>query len=128
MPDDGSLPPLPGWRWIATPGHAPGHVSFWRAQDRALIVGDAFVTTAQESAYAAITQEPEMHGPPMYFTPDWDNARESVRRLAALEPELVITGHGRPMRGPGMRQALHELAREFDRVAVPKQVRYVVNR
>jgi glyoxylase-like metal-dependent hydrolase (beta-lactamase superfamily II) len=125
LPEDGSVPPLPGWRWIASPGHSPGHVSFWRERDRALIVGDAFVTTAQESAYAAVTQEPEMHGPPMYFTPDWQSAGESVRRLAALEPEIVITGHGRPMRGSAMRDALHRLAREFNEVAVPKQGRYV---
>jgi glyoxylase-like metal-dependent hydrolase (beta-lactamase superfamily II) len=124
LPQDGSVPPMPGWRWVHTPGHAPGHVSLWRESDRALIVGDAYVTTAQESVYAAIAQEPEMHGPPMYFTPDWRAARESVRTLAALEPELVITGHGRPMRGPHMRTALHQLAREFDDIAVPKRGRY----
>jgi glyoxylase-like metal-dependent hydrolase (beta-lactamase superfamily II) len=121
LPQDGSMPPLPGWRWIATRGHARGHVSLWRERDRAMIVGDALVTTAQESIYAAVMQEPEMHGAPMYFTPDWVSARESVRRLAALDPELVITGHGRPMRGAPMRHALHQLAREFDEVAVPKQ-------
>jgi glyoxylase-like metal-dependent hydrolase (beta-lactamase superfamily II) len=124
LPQDGSVPPMPGWRWVHTPGHAPGHVSFWRESDRTLIVGDAFVTTAQESVYAAITQEAEMHGPPMYFTPDWRAARESVRTLAALEPELVVTGHGRPMRGPHMRTALRQLAREFDDIAVPKHGRY----
>jgi glyoxylase-like metal-dependent hydrolase (beta-lactamase superfamily II) len=124
LPQDGSVPPMPGWRWVHTPGHTPGHVSLWRESDRALIVGDAFVTTAQESVYAALTQKSEMHGPPMYFTPDWISARASVRKLAALEPELVVTGHGRPMRGPAMRRALHQLARDFDDVAVPKQGRY----
>jgi hypothetical protein len=64
LASDGSIPPMPGWRWIHTPGHAAGHV------DRALIAGDAFISTAQESAYSAIMQSPEMHGPPMYFTPD----------------------------------------------------------
>jgi hypothetical protein len=48
------------------------------------------------------------------------SARDSVRRLVALEPELEITGHGRPMRGAAMRQALHRLAKDFDDVAVPK--------
>jgi hypothetical protein len=71
-----------------------------------LVAGDAFVTTRQESVYAALTQEPEMHGPPVYYTPDWGSARESVRRLASLQPELVVTGHGRAMRGPQMRMAL----------------------
>jgi glyoxylase-like metal-dependent hydrolase (beta-lactamase superfamily II) len=125
LPESGEVPHMPGWRWIHTPGHTAGHVSFWREQDRALIVGDAFITTRQESAYAAIMQTPEMHGPPMYFTPDWDSARESVRALAALDPELVVTGHGRAMRGEEMRLALHALARNFDEVARPEQGRYV---
>ena len=121
LPADGSVPPLPGWRWL----HTPGHVSFWRKDDGALIAGDAFITTAQESAYAVITQKPELHGPPMYYTQDFDKARDSVERLARLEPEMAITGHGRPMRGQPLREALHELARRFDEVAVPEQGRYV---
>jgi glyoxylase-like metal-dependent hydrolase (beta-lactamase superfamily II) len=125
LPADGAVPGMPGWRWIHTPGHTPGHVSLWRANDRTLIAGDAFITTKQESAYAVATQRPELHGPPMYFTPDWDSARESVRRLATLAPELAITGHGRPLHGPEMRQALNILARDFDEVAVPKHGRYV---
>ena len=51
----------------------------------------------------------EVHGPPMYFTTDWDSARESVRRLSALSPELVLTGHGRPLQGEAMRTALAAL-------------------
>ena len=125
LPADGTVPPMPGWRWIHTPGHTPGHVSFWREADRALIAGDAFITTAQESAYAVALQKPEMHGPPMYYTQDWQASRRSVEHLAALEPELAITGHGRAMQGPEMRQALHTLARDFDHVAVPEQGSYV---
>lgn len=125
LPEDGTVPHMPGWRWIATPGHSPGHVSFWRENDRALITGDAFVTTAQESVYAALTQETEIQGPPMYYTPDWDAARRSVQTLAKLQAELVVTGHGRPMRGAQMRSGLDKLARDFDRIAVPDQGRYV---
>ncbi len=125
LPEDGSVPGMPGWTWLHTPGHAPGHVSFWRESDRSLIVGDAFITTAQESAYAVATQEPELHGPPKYFTPDWEAAADSVRRLAELEPELVISGHGRAMRGPAMREALHKLATGFEQIAVPPRGRYV---
>ena len=127
LPADGSVPAMPGWRWLHTPGHAPGHVSFWRESDRALLAGDAFITTAQESAYSAATQQVEMHGPPMYFTPDWPSAKASVERLAALEPELAITGHGRAMHGAAMRDALHALARDFDRVAVPDHGKYVLH-
>jgi glyoxylase-like metal-dependent hydrolase (beta-lactamase superfamily II) len=125
LPEDGRVPGMPGWQWFHTPGHTPGHVSFWRDSDRTLIAGDAFITTAQESAYAVLAQSPELHGPPTYMTSDWAKARESVRFLADLEPELVITGHGPPMHGPEMRKALHRLAREFDDVAVPEEGKYV---
>jgi glyoxylase-like metal-dependent hydrolase (beta-lactamase superfamily II) len=125
LPADGAVPGMPGWRWLHTPGHTAGHVSLWRAADRALIAGDAFITTKQESAFAVLTQEVEVHGPPMYYTPDWDSSAESVRRLAALEPELAVTGHGRAVRGAGFRALLHALARDFERVAVPEHGRYV---
>lgn len=125
LPEDGGVPGMPGWRWIHTPGHSVGHVSLWRESDRAMIVGDAFVTTAQESAYAVAVQRAEMHGPPMYYTVEWDKAKDSVVRLAALEPELIVTGHGEPMRGLTMRTALHRLAQDFDRVAVPERGVYL---
>jgi glyoxylase-like metal-dependent hydrolase (beta-lactamase superfamily II) len=125
LPADGSVPFMPGWRWLHTPGHSPGHVSLFRDVDRALIAGDAFVTTKQESAYAVVTQKPEMHGPPQYFTIDWRAAEKSVALLAALEPNLVITGHGRAMQGAAMQEALSRLAREFTNVAVPADGRYV---
>ncbi len=127
LPEDGGIPPLPGWRWLHTPGHSVGHVSLWREADRGLIVGDAFITVAGESAYATALQDPELHGPPKYFTHDWQAASRSVTALAALEPELVVTGHGRAMRGSAMREALHTLAREFDRTAVPREGRYTDN-
>ncbi len=119
LPTDHSVPHMPGWAWIHTPGHAPGHVSLWRERDGVLIVGDAFVTTRQESIYAAVTQAAEMHGPPAYFTPDWKSARLSVQKLAKLEPNIVVTGHGAAMHGPAMRAALHKLADCFGSIAVP---------
>src|SRR4051812_37742985 len=125
LPEDGTIPGMPGWRWLHTPGHAPGHVSLWRESDRMLIAGDAFVTTAQESVYAVAIQEPEMHGPPMYFTPDWQSAGRSVKELATLDPETVVTGHGQAMRGEEMRRALRHLAANFNEIAVPEHGRYV---
>ena len=127
LPEDGSVPGMPGWAWLHTPGHCPGHVSLWRAADRAVVAGDAFITTNQESAYAVALQKPEMHGPPQYLTIDWTAARASVEKLAALDPEVAVTGHGPAMRGADMRTALHALARDFDRVAVPDGGRYVGN-
>ena len=125
LPEDGSVPGMLGWRWVFTPGHSPGHVSLFREADRTLVAGDAFVTTRQESLLAVITQRREIHGPPAFQTTDWSAARLSVERLSALEPEIAATGHGRPLRGPGMRAALAELAGRFDRVARPRAGRYV---
>lgn len=125
LPADGSIPGMLGWRWLHTPGHCPGHVSLWREADRTIVVGDAFITTNQESAYAVAVQKAEMHGPPQYFTIDWQSAGASVDKLAKLEPELAVTGHGPAMRGPEMREALHVLARDFENIAVPDQGRYV---
>jgi glyoxylase-like metal-dependent hydrolase (beta-lactamase superfamily II) len=124
LPADGSVPGMPGWRWIPTPGHSPGHVSVVRDADRTLIAGDAFVTTKQESLVAALTQRPEFHGPPMYFTPDWDAARQSLRHLAEYEPTAAITGHGPAARGERLRMELHQLATHFDEWARPAHGRY----
>jgi glyoxylase-like metal-dependent hydrolase (beta-lactamase superfamily II) len=125
LPPDGSVPGMPGWRWLHTPGHTPGHISLWRETDRCIIAGDAFITTDMASAYAVITQKPELHGPPTYFTPDWATSRRTVQALAALRPELAITGHGRAMRGEPLVSALQALAQDFDEVAIPKTGRYV---
>ena len=125
LPSDGSVPGMPGWRWLHTPGHSVGHISLWRQTDRVLIVGDAFVTTNQESVYAIATQAEELHGPPAFLTADWESARRSVQDLAALEPEVIVTGHGRAMRGAEMRAALKKLARDFDAIAVPEGGLYV---
>lgn len=70
-------------------------------------------------------QTPELHGPPMSYTTDWEASAASVRRLAALEPEVVMAGHGRPMLGSALRDALRVLADDFEEIAVPEHGRYV---
>lgn len=125
LPSDGSVPGLPGWHWLHTPGHTPGHVSFGRKDDRTLIAGDAFVTVRQESALAVLTQKPNVHGPPAYFTPDWAAARASVEQLAAWRPTCAATGHGVPMQGSQLQFELDALVRAFDRAAVPAHGYYV---
>lgn len=123
---DGGIRDLSGWRWIHTPGHTAGHLAFFRDRDRTLIAGDAFCTTRPESFFSAlVTQKPELHGPPAYFTTDWDAARESVRQLADLDPLTVAPGHGQPMAGDDTRRALRELAARFDEIARPERGRYV---
>jgi glyoxylase-like metal-dependent hydrolase (beta-lactamase superfamily II) len=125
LPADGSVPGFPDWRWIHTPGHTIGHISLFREEDRTLVAGDAFVTTKQESFLAIATQRPELHGPPAYYTTDWDAARESVRKLAALRPVTVATGHGQPLAGTDVPEALEKLAADFDEIARPEHGRYV---
>ena len=123
LEEDG-VPELPDWRWVHTPGHTAGHVSLFRERDRTLLSGDAVITTRQESAIAVAMQRRELHGPPAYFTQDWNAAGESVGRLAALEPEMLLAGHGEPWGGAGMRSHLRELAANFDRRELPAFGRY----
>ena len=124
LPGEGAelaLVELPGWTLLHTPGHTPGHVSFFRETDRTLLVGDAFCTTKPESFFeAALAQHTELHGPPSYFTSDWEAAKVSVRKLAALEPRTVIPGHGKPLSGGDVPAALNKLADGFKRIAVPE--------
>ncbi|MGI4831811.1 MAG: MBL fold metallo-hydrolase [Janthinobacterium lividum] len=127
LPGEGSelnLAEMPGWKLIHTPGHTPGHVSFFRESDGTLLVGDAFCTTKPESFFAANFLQPaELHGPPSYFTSDWGAAKVSVRKLAALEPTTVAPGHGKPLAGTEVPQALHKLADAFERIAIPEDVK-----
>jgi glyoxylase-like metal-dependent hydrolase (beta-lactamase superfamily II) len=125
LPEDGTVPGLAGWKWIHTPGHTPGHVSFFRENDRVLIAGDAFITVKQESLYQVMTQKQELNGPPKYFTTDWKLAEKSVQTLAALEPSVAATGHGIPMNGSKLKEALPHLAQNFNELAVPDHGKYV---
>ena len=125
LSDDGTVPFARSWRWLATPGHSRGHVSLFRESDRTLGVGDAFCTTKQESVFAVTLQTPALHGPPAYFTTDWEAARESTQLLASLAPRQIAPGHGPALAGEGAAQALAQLAAGFGTLAVPDQGRYV---
>lgn len=125
LPGDNTIPGFPEWKYIHTPGHAPGHISLFREHDKVLIAGDAFVTTQQESAINALTYRKHLSGPPKYFTCNWASAKISVLKLAALDPEIVATGHGHPMFGQEMRNSLHTLSRRFNDLAQPAEGRYV---
>ncbi|WP_206611500.1 MBL fold metallo-hydrolase [Falsirhodobacter deserti] len=128
LPVHGSIPHLDGWSWIHTPGHAPGHVSLWHEGRRVLLSGDAIVTTRQESACGAAMQMPELHGPPAYFTSDWQAAAASVRRLRDLDPALIVAGHGHAVAGPHMTAALDLLAHRFRELGLPATSRYLTGR
>ena len=125
LPKEGTVPGLPQWRWVHTPGHSPGHVSLLRDSDRTLIAGDAFVTVKQESLGAVMMQVQGVSGPPAFFTPDWEAARKSVEVLNSWEPQVAATGHGVPMSGPQLLDQLRTLAADFEDLAVPSRGRYV---
>lgn len=123
--DNGQIPELPDWRAIHTPGHAPGHISLFRDKDRTLIAGDAFVTTNQNALTAVATQREEFHGPPAYFTCDWESAKNSVIKLNNLNPVAAGTGHGVSVRGLDLKLGLNRLAHDFESLSIPSEGRYV---
>lgn len=110
------------WQVIETPGHTAGHVSFFREQDGALIAGDAFTTMNQDSMLGTLSRKQEVWRPPTYYTPDWQQARKSVAKLAALGPRVLAAGHGVPMSGWGALEQLRQLATHFP---IPERGRYV---
>ncbi|KYG91837.1 MBL fold metallo-hydrolase [[Bacillus] sp. KCTC 13219] len=125
IPADGTIPFMPDFRWIHTPGHAPGHISLFRESDRALLAGDAFVTVKQESLYKVLTQQKEISGPPRYLTTDWQAARASIEKLEALKPAVAITGHGLPMKGMELTENLKKLVNNFEEIALPNEGKYL---
>ncbi len=128
LPEDGSVPGMPDWKWIHTPGHTEGHVSFFRERDKVLIVGDAFTTTKQESITSVLTQREQIKGPPAYLTTDWYAAEKSVKRIKELAPEWVIPSHGLPMKGEELMKHLEILTKHFEEIAIPNQGRFVEER
>lgn len=84
---------------IETPGHTPGHISFWREADRSLILGDVLANNHP------VTQIPGLIEPLERFTLDPGRNRVSARKVAALRPRLVCFGHGPPLRDADRLQA-----------------------
>jgi glyoxylase-like metal-dependent hydrolase (beta-lactamase superfamily II) len=83
-----------GFVAVETPGHSPGHLSYWRAEDRVLIAGDVLF------GRHPLTGRPGLHEPPERFTCDVARNRASIRRVAALRPALMAFGHGPAWRDP----------------------------
>jgi hydroxyacylglutathione hydrolase len=84
-----------GFTVLETPGHTPGHLSYWRERDRVLIAGDVLVNVNFSTGVTGL------HEPLAFATPDPTRNRASARRLAELRPALVCFGHGPPLRDPG---------------------------
>lgn len=83
-----------GFTVLETPGHSPGHVSYWRAADRVLVVGDVAFNRGM------LDPRPGLREPPGLLTYDVARNRASIRRLAELEPAVALFGHGAPLRDP----------------------------
>ena len=109
----GGVPDLAGWECIPTPGHTPGHVSFFRASDRVLITGDAVVTMKLNSVSGLLLQRQGLSGPPRYTSWSWPAVKESVAKLAGLEPTVLAGGHGSPITGAETAGALRTFADRF---------------
>jgi hydroxyacylglutathione hydrolase len=87
-----------GFTVLDTPGHSPGHVSFWRESDRVLICGDVFFNMH------LLTTAPGLRQPFDPFTVDPPLNRRSERRLASLEPAVAGFGHGPVIEGDAAAQ------------------------
>jgi hydroxyacylglutathione hydrolase len=81
-----------GFKVIDVPGHSAGHVALWRESDGVLMLGDVLANIDQ------LTGIPGLHEPKPYLTPDPAENCRSAKKLAALEPRLVLFGHGAPLR------------------------------
>jgi glyoxylase-like metal-dependent hydrolase (beta-lactamase superfamily II) len=128
LPVDMTVPGLPGWKWVHTPGHSPGQIALFRESDRVLISADAIITVKQDSFYKVLVQKTEVCGPPVYLTTDWAAAKESAQKLVALNPSVMVPGHGAAMEGEALTSGLQKLISEFDEVAVPSHGKFVENK
>ena len=83
---------------VPSPGHSPGHVAFLDTRDRTLIAGDVF------TSYGGVAVTNHFHlRVPLAAMATWDKAIDlaSARALRALDPAVLVVGHGPAVRGPG---------------------------
>ncbi|MGA6117088.1 MBL fold metallo-hydrolase [Sphingobacterium anhuiense] len=73
---------------IETPGHSPGHISFFREEDRVLILGDVLVNMNLVSTISGLSQPPDL------FTKDKKLNLTSIRKIYNLKPKIICFGHG----------------------------------
>jgi glyoxylase-like metal-dependent hydrolase (beta-lactamase superfamily II) len=79
---------IAGFRVVHAPGHSPGEVIFFRDDDRVAICGDVIRNISYLSLRARLA------APPDNLTLDPAENRRSVRRLAELDPSVILPGHG----------------------------------
>jgi len=101
-----------GFRVIHFPGHAPGQIGLWRESDRLAIVSDV-VYLIDSTRLGQALPKGEASVPHPAWGWDHAKAKESVRKLAALEPATVCTGHDGPLRGENLRATLERAAEKY---------------
>jgi glyoxylase-like metal-dependent hydrolase (beta-lactamase superfamily II) len=116
------LPGISGWEWLATPGHSPGHVSFFRPSDRVVLAGDAFATMNMDRWSGLVSGEQVLARAGTPFNIDWEATRASVKELAKLRPNVVGCGHGIPMCSPDLPARMEVFVEKF---RAPRRGRYV---
>lgn len=97
---------------IHLPGHAPGLIGLWRESDRVALVSDV-VYLIDSARLGRPLPEGEASVPHPAWAWNHAKAKQSVRRLAALEPRLVCAGHEAPLRGENLREALERAAEKY---------------
>lgn len=100
-----------GFRVVHFPGHAPGLIGLWRESDRVALVSDTVYLV--DSARLKRLPEGEASVPHPAWAWDHAQAKESVRKLAALEPKVVGAGHAEPLRGENLRETLERAAEKL---------------
>jgi glyoxylase-like metal-dependent hydrolase (beta-lactamase superfamily II) len=93
-----------GFTVLDTPGHSPGHVSYWRESDRVLVCGDVFFNMN------LFTTAPGLRQPYGPLTYDVEQNRDSERKLARLEPRVAGFGHGPVIEGDAAEQVARFVA------------------
>jgi glyoxylase-like metal-dependent hydrolase (beta-lactamase superfamily II) len=83
-------------RAVFTPGHTPGHMSFLDERSGTVIAGDEFVATGPLRVVGDGTGFGTLGG---WFTWHKITALESALRVATLNPERIVVGHGGPASG-----------------------------
>jgi hydroxyacylglutathione hydrolase len=96
---------LAGFEVKHFPGHAPGMIGLWRESDRLALVSDTLYTLDPQTGFKGAPRVPH-HA----FNKDTDEARESIRKLSALDPRAVWPGHADPLMGSNLRSELERLA------------------
>lgn len=101
-----------GFRVLHFPGHAPGLIGLWRESDRLALVSDV-VYLIDSARLGRPLPAGEASVPHPAWGWDHAKAKESVRKLAALEPATVCAGHAQPLRGENLRETLERAAEKF---------------